>query len=101
MPVGDSRRTKVNAKREVIIAAGAPHTPQVLQLSGVGPSELLKKLHIPVVVNLPGVGHNFQDHPLLFADGVLTNDLDPNPSYSANETWLEGERFKYDTNRTG
>ncbi|KIM21072.1 GMC oxidoreductase [Serendipita vermifera MAFF 305830] len=101
MPVGDSRRAKVKAKREVIIAAGAPHTPQVLQLSGVGPSALLKKLHIPVVVNLPGVGHNFQDHPLFVANGILTNDLDPNPSYSTNETWLEGERATYDTNRTG
>jgi choline dehydrogenase-like flavoprotein len=52
----------VFASKEVILAAGAIHTPQILQLSGVGPKKVLKSLGIPVVVNLPGVGTNFQDH---------------------------------------
>lgn len=55
----------VFASKEVILAAGALHTPQILQLSGVGPEKLLKSLGIPVVVNLPGVGTNFQDHASL------------------------------------
>ncbi|MEO8535998.1 MAG: GMC family oxidoreductase N-terminal domain-containing protein [Betaproteobacteria bacterium] len=50
------------AEREVILAAGAIQTPQLLQLSGVGPAEALTPLGIPVVADLPGVGENLQDH---------------------------------------
>lgn len=49
------------ASNEVILAAGAVHSPHILQLSGVGPKALLQNLGIPVVVDLPGVGTNFQD----------------------------------------
>lgn len=57
----------VKAKKEVVLAAGAVHTPQILQLSGVGPASLLDNLSIEIVVDLPGVGQNFQDHPTLYA----------------------------------
>lgn len=50
----------------MILAAGSAHTPQVLQLSGVGPKSLLNRLEIPVVVDLPGVGQNFQDQPTFY-----------------------------------
>lgn len=46
---------------EVILACGVFNTPQLLKLSGVGPSEELTRLGIPVVVDLPGVGTNLQD----------------------------------------
>lgn len=52
----------VPAQAEVILAAGSAHTPQILQLSGVGPGDLLEELGIEQVVDLPGVGSNFQDH---------------------------------------
>lgn len=52
----------VKARKEVILSAGSIHTPQLLQLSGVGPKALLEKAQIPLVVELPGVGQNFQDH---------------------------------------
>ena len=91
----------MKAKSEVIIAAGAPHTPQVLQLSGIGPSRLLKELGIPVVVDLPGVGQNFQDHPVVGTYGILTNDLNPSPSNSTNSTWLAEQRILYDTEKKG
>ncbi|MFB9145980.1 GMC family oxidoreductase [Halomonas alkalicola] len=48
--------------REVILAAGAIGSPQLLQLSGIGPAALLAEHDIPVVVDLPGVGENLQDH---------------------------------------
>jgi len=55
-------RVEVAARREVILSAGAIGSPQLLQLSGVGPGELLQRLGIPVVHALPGVGGNLQDH---------------------------------------
>lgn len=52
----------VRAKKEIILSAGAIHTPKILQASGVGPKPLLRLANIPVVHDLPGVGANFQDH---------------------------------------
>jgi choline dehydrogenase len=57
---GDSRYAK--ASREVILAAGAIGSPQILQLSGIGPGALLQGHGIPVVHDLPGVGENLHDH---------------------------------------
>ncbi|KAF4912747.1 Dehydrogenase xptC [Colletotrichum viniferum] len=62
---GDNRSVIVKANKEVIIAAGAVHTPQLLQLSGIGPKPLLDKAGIPVLLDIPGVGQNFQDHAYL------------------------------------
>jgi choline dehydrogenase len=53
---------QVNATKEVIISAGAFNTPQILKLSGVGPKAELTKFNIPLVVDLPGVGANLEDH---------------------------------------
>ena len=56
--------TTVKARKEVIIAAGTVHTPQILQASGIGPKPLLSAAGIEVISEVPGVGQNFQDHPL-------------------------------------
>lgn len=56
-----SKRT-IKARKEVILAAGAIHTPQILQQSGIGPAPLLRAANISVLINLPGVGSNLQDH---------------------------------------
>ena len=53
----------VKARKEVILAAGAVHTPQILELSGVGSKAVLEAAGIPIKLDLPGVGQNFQDHP--------------------------------------
>jgi len=50
------------AEREVVLAAGAIQSPQLLQLSGIGPARLLERLGVRVVADLPGVGENLQDH---------------------------------------
>lgn len=60
--LNDSSVYNVTARSEVIISAGAVHTPQILQRSGLGPAALLKEAGIDVVLELPGVGYNFQDH---------------------------------------
>ena len=53
---------EARAAREVIVSAGALHSPQLLQLSGIGPAAHLREKEIPVVHDLPGVGANLQDH---------------------------------------
>ena len=50
------------ATREVILSAGSIGSPQILQLSGIGPAKLLAKHYINLVQDLPGVGANLQDH---------------------------------------
>jgi choline dehydrogenase len=60
--MGDSGIETITARREVILAAGAIASPQILQLSGVGPADLLIQFGIPVVRDLPGVGGNLHDH---------------------------------------
>jgi choline dehydrogenase len=52
----------VRARREVVLAAGSIGTPQILQLSGIGPGALLQRHGIAVRHDLPGVGENLQDH---------------------------------------
>lgn len=51
------------ARREVVLAAGAFQTPQLLMLSGIGPRDELERLGIQTLMHLPGVGKNLQDHP--------------------------------------
>ncbi len=58
---GGVRRT-ARVKAEVILAGGAINSPQLLQLSGIGPGALLREHGIAVAADLPGVGENLQDH---------------------------------------
>jgi choline dehydrogenase len=51
-----------HANNELILAAGAFNSPQLLQLSGVGPAALLQSLGVPVIADMPGVGADLQDH---------------------------------------
>jgi choline dehydrogenase len=50
------------ARKEILVSSGTYNSPQLLQLSGVGPAELLRKHGIDVVLDAPGVGHDLQDH---------------------------------------
>ncbi len=67
---------RATATREVLLCAGSIGSPQLLQLSGVGPAQLLRSHGIPVVHELPGVGENLQDHLQIRAvykvEGVAT-----------------------------
>jgi len=60
--LGPRGKQIAQARREVILSAGAIGSPQILQLSGVGPAALLKEHGIEVEHNLPGVGENLHDH---------------------------------------
>jgi choline dehydrogenase-like flavoprotein len=90
---------------EVLLAAGALNTPKLLHLSGIGPRPLLEAHNIPVLVPLPGVGANYQDHPAVFS--VLNYSVTiPAPSMDANmlrtnSTYAAQMMAEYKANRTG
>ena len=58
----NGRPATIKARREVILSAGAFGSPQILQLSGIGPAAVLKSAGVDVRHDLPGVGENLQDH---------------------------------------
>ena len=58
----NGQQVEVRARREVILSGGAVNSPQLLQLSGIGPASLLQSLGIPLQHDLPGVGENLRDH---------------------------------------
>ncbi|KAK1828002.1 putative GMC oxidoreductase [Podospora conica] len=89
--------TTVRARREVVLAAGAVHTPQILQLSGVGPRGVLEAAGVKVVVELPGVGQNFQDHTSISAGFNFRNIPNPQTNASFN-AWSSAA---WAANRTG
>ena len=60
--VKDGQQLQVQAAREVLLCAGSIGSPQLLQLSGLGPEALLRQHGIEVLADLPGVGGNLQDH---------------------------------------
>jgi choline dehydrogenase len=61
----DGREEALRAGRGVVLACGAYGTPQLLQLSGIGPANHLRQHGIPVMRDVPGVGSNLQEHPFL------------------------------------
>jgi choline dehydrogenase-like flavoprotein len=58
--------TRFITSSNIIVASGAINTPRLLQLSGIGPKDLLESLDIKTLVDAPGVGANFQDHPAMY-----------------------------------
>ncbi|XP_004419882.1 PREDICTED: choline dehydrogenase, mitochondrial [Ceratotherium simum simum] len=72
------------ASEEVILSGGAINSPQLLMLSGVGNADELKKLGIPVVCHLPGVGQNLQDHLEIYIQQACTH---PITLHSAQKPW--------------
>jgi len=98
----DNTTISAFASKEVIIAAGPVFSSNILQLSGVGPCDMLEAAGIEVVHDLPGVGMNFQDHPTGYFEWNYTNVPSINPSIlSTNATYLAAAEAEYYANRTG
>ncbi|OUL36057.1 GMC family oxidoreductase N-terminal domain-containing protein [Nostoc sp. 106C] len=83
---GTLHQVRVNS--EVILSAGAFDSPKLLMLSGIGNAEHLQTLGIPVVVELPGVGQNLQDHPVVPVVHEAAKDLHTASSSSIAEANL-------------
>ena len=90
----------VKARREVILAGGAINSPQLLQLSGVGPGQLLQEHGIEVVADLAGVGENLQDHYVIGMLYRLKPEVVSVNELSKGARFL-GETFKYLMQRKG
>ena len=72
------------ARKEILVSGGAYNSPQLLQLSGVGPADLLRQHGIDVVLDAPGVGHDLQDHMqvrvvMRCSQAITLNDIVNNP----------------------
>ena len=83
--VQNGQKHTASCRREVIVAAGAVASPQLLEVSGIGQGEVLQQLGIPVVRELKGVGENLQDHYMIGAqwrlkpEFVTVNELSRGP----------------------
>ncbi|MGV8954755.1 MAG: GMC family oxidoreductase, partial [Cypionkella sp.] len=91
--------TRIAARAEVILCAGAIETPRLLQLSGVGPGSHLQTHGIDVVADLPGVGENYQDHLASTVQGETLEAI----SLFGQDKGLRavGHFLQYITTRTG
>jgi choline dehydrogenase len=90
----------VNTKAEVILSAGSIGSVQILQLSGIGPAKLLREKGVPVLVDLPGVGANLQDHLQIRTVYKVRNTTTLNTL--ANSLWGKAKiGLEYALHRTG
>lgn len=74
----DSDQTLVTAKASklVCVAAGAFGSPAILERSGIGAKKVLEDLGVKVLVDLPGVGENYQDHNIVFVPYLADNEAE-------------------------
>ncbi|MGH6945729.1 MAG: choline dehydrogenase [Kiloniellales bacterium] len=81
--------TSARARREVILCGGAVNSPQLLQVSGIGPADALKRLGIPVLADLPGVGANLQDHLECYLQQACKQPVSLYPALKPwNQLWI-------------
>jgi len=78
---GADGRRSIAARREVILSAGALQSPKLLQLSGIGPAEVLQKAGVPVLHDLPAVGRNLADHAMFSMSWRLHKDKGANHEF--------------------
>ncbi|KAK3332733.1 hypothetical protein B0T19DRAFT_381350 [Cercophora scortea] len=98
----DNTTRNVYARKEVILAAGAVQTPQLLQVSGIGPASVLQAAGIPVKKDMPAVGANYQDHATAILIFSLANPSFPNPNtIFTNATYNASVWDEYLANKTG
>ncbi|KAF1971220.1 alcohol oxidase [Bimuria novae-zelandiae CBS 107.79] len=96
----DATPQTVKVRKEVILACGALHTPQLLQVSGIGEPALLESINVSTVVDLPAVGYNLHDHINVVVVNALNTTVQTN-NLTTDTTFAAQARNEYDTQRTG
>jgi choline dehydrogenase len=100
--LGDALEAHVaQARREVLLCAGAIASPQILQRSGVGPGALLRELDIALVQDLPGVGANLQDHLEMYLQYACTQPVSLYPALSMRKQPAIGARWLFNGSGLG
>lgn len=89
----------LNARKEIILSAGAFQSPQLLMVSGLGPPDTLKQHGIPLISNLPGVGQNMWDN-LIFGPSYRVNVV-TNSQISQNPAYAAQVQAQYTNNQSG
>lgn len=98
--VGSGSLQTVLATKEVILSAGSIGTPTILLNSGIGDPNELSKINIKPVVNLPSVGKNLTDQPLLVNSWKVTA-TDTNDEVARNVTLAAQQLLEWQTSGTG
>ncbi len=89
----------IRSRRELIITAGAINSPQLLMLSGIGPADELKRQGIAPRINLPGVGRNLHDHPIVYMKFGIDKPVSMSRHLRADRMTIAGARWLL--NRSG
>lgn len=97
----DGSVKQVYARREVILAAGSIFTPHLMQLSGLGPKDVLTAAGIKVKKDMPAVGANMQDHPNVNMYFDTKGWATPNPLSTLDSAYNAIALAEYQANRTG
>ncbi|KAK2060373.1 GMC oxidoreductase [Colletotrichum caudatum] len=97
----DAQTQTIGATREVILAAGTLHTPQILQVSGIGDPALHATINVSTVVDLPAVGQNLHDHVLLTVVNTINTTLPVSSLLQSNATFAAEARAQYDSHQNG
>ncbi|KAK5113312.1 hypothetical protein LTR85_010929 [Meristemomyces frigidus] len=90
----------ISATKEVILSAGSVQSPQLLELSGIGPDSVLSAAGIQVVLDLPGVGENFQDHLRIQNSYQLKPEYPSFDELRYNATYAAEQLALYEANET-
>lgn len=91
----------IYANKEVISSAGSIGTPKILEQSGIGEKKILSKLKIPTILNLPGVGNNLIDHPLIWNVYELSPNVTSLDELLTNSTFATEQFDLYQSKREG
>jgi choline dehydrogenase-like flavoprotein len=96
-----SKNYNVTSSREVILSAGSIQTPQLLELSGIGNSSILANAGIITLIDLPGVGENFQEQPFISVEWNVKDNVSTTDILRNNATLLENQLVELNTTGTG
>ena len=90
----------VEARKEIVLSAGSINTPQILFNSGIGDNATLQSMGIAPVIDLPAVGKNLSDHPIITLSWQV-NSSTTYDNFNRNATILNAEIIKWQTTREG
>jgi choline dehydrogenase-like flavoprotein len=89
------------ALKELILAAGPLHTPHLLQLSGIGPKDVIEAAGIDVKLDLPAVGSNYQDHPVAYLNWTTQPNFPGPDELTLNASFNAAALAEYTENQSG